>query len=144
MHFTQVTSDHRLKAWRELRKNLRDSNVQAVVENFSIVPEKIRYIDYYTPKSWPSPFQVVSDGMFCQSGITLVLAATLIDLGFVNTPTLHFDVISSQIDSVEGLVFKHNEHYYNFIPGHISTVEEVRNNGTVFDTHIIAVDKLFD
>lgn len=144
MHFTQVEPTQRLQSWRTLRKKFNNSsNICDVVSNVCIVPEKVRYIDYYTPKNWPTPFEIVSEGMFCQSGISIVLAATLIDIGFINTKTIRFDVISSQLESIEGLVLKVDKQYCNFIPGQISTEEEVQNYGTIFDSHIITVDKLF-
>lgn len=142
---TNVSTQNRLDNWRKLRKSFSvNSTIADVVAAFDTPPQKIRYIDYYTPNNWPNVFEIVANGMFCQSGISLMLAATLLDLKLINTKTLHFDVISSQIDSIEGLVLKHNNYYYNFIPGQVSTQEVVKNNGTIFDTHIITVDKLFD
>jgi hypothetical protein len=142
--FTQVFPEHRLREWRKLRNSFSaNSNISDVVAAFGTPPEKTRYIDYYTPKHWPNVFDIVADGMFCQSGISLILAATIIELKLINAENIQFDVISSQLDSVEGLFLKHSNNYYNFIPGQISTEEYVKNNGIVFDTHIITVDKLF-
>lgn len=142
--FTQVFPEHRLREWRKLRNSFSaNSNISDVVAAFGTPPEKTRYIDYYTPEHWPNVFDIVADGMFCQSGISLILAATIIELKLINTENIQFDVISSQLDSVEGLFLKHSNNYYNFIPGQISTEEYVKNNGIVFDTHIITVDKLF-
>jgi len=144
MFLTQTSSFNRLNAWRRLRKSFSPNpTMHEVVSAFNITPQRTRYIDYYIPKHWPNVFEIVNEGMFCQSGISIILAATLIDLKIINSRTLHFDVISSQIDSIEGLVLKVDNKYLNFVPGTISTEDEVKRNGTVFDSHIITADKIF-
>jgi len=140
----QVKPQHRLEAWRSLRKKFTsESSLEQVVSAFNFPPNKIRYIDYYSPNNWPNVFNIVNDGMFCQSGNSIILAATLVDLKIINNVKVQFDVISSQLDSIEGLVLKVDKQYCNFIPGQVSTEEEVQNYGTICDSYIITVDKLF-
>lgn len=135
------TSSQNLEAWRKLRHS--DLTLAETVCAFDTQPDKTRYIDYYTPASWPNVFEIVSEGMFCQSGISLVLASTLHNAGFINSNKIQFDVISNNILGTEGLVLRSQDCYYNFLPGEISTPEYVQENGIKFDTHIITVDKLF-
>lgn len=136
------TSSQNLAAWRNIRQS--QLPVEDLVTALGFDPEKTRYIDYYTPANWPNVFEIVSEGMFCQSGISLVLASTLHHAGFIKTDKVQFDVISNNILGTEGLVLKVNNLYYNFLPGEISTEEFVQENGVKFDTHIITVDKLFN
>lgn len=103
-----------------------------------------RYIDYYTPASWPNVFDIMHEGYFCQSGITLLICATLRYLDFVKSDKLSVPVISNNITGAEGLVLDLNGEFYNFLPGKIVSQDFVKNNGVVYDTHIITVDKLFD
>jgi hypothetical protein len=135
-------SSQNLDVWRKLRKNKTD--VDDILSAFSFPPEKTRYIDYYTPANWPNVFEIVGEGMFCQSGITLVLTSTLHYAKIINSEQIQLDVISNNILGTEGLVLKIDKHYYNFLPGEISTEKFVLENGVKFDTHIITVDKLFD
>lgn len=135
------TSSQNLEAWRKLRQS--DLTLEEIVCAFNIPIEKSRYIDYYTPASWPNVFEIVSEGMFCQSGISLVLASTIHNAGFMKTDKIQFDIISNNVLGTEGLVLNYQRLYYNFMPGKISSVDVVRENGIKFDTHIITVDKLF-
>lgn len=135
------TSSQNLEAWRKLRQS--NLTLDEIVCAFDVQIEKVRYIDYYTPGSWPTVFEIVSEGMFCQSGISLVLASTLHNAGFIKIDKIQFDVISNNVLGTEGLVLNFEERYYNFMPGEISTAETVTETGIRFDSHIITVDKLF-
>lgn len=144
MFFNTATSSERLSAWRTFRQQFpKNGTEQMLVEGFKRIKLENRYIDYYTPESWPGVFEIVSEGYFCQSGVSLVLAANMHYLGFIKESSVTFDVISNHITGIEGLVLKHQNMYYNFIQGEISTAEYVRENSTKFDTHIITIDKLY-
>ncbi len=54
-HTTVAT---RLEQYRELRTSkLSKDNI---LEQFSEVKPRSRYIDYWTPKSWPKPFEIIN------------------------------------------------------------------------------------
>jgi hypothetical protein len=135
--------DERLSIWRKYRQNLHGYTELDAVRVFSDIPIESRYIDYYTPDSWPTSFEIVQNGLFCQSGITLVMAATLDYLGFVNSKQIHLPVISNYITGAEGLVLEKDNLYYNFIPGKIVDYEFVKENSNLYEDHIIAIDKLY-
>ena len=114
-----------------------------VVEAFANAHVDKRFIDYYTPESWPNVFEIVQEGLICQSGLTLIMASTLSYLELMKSTEAEVVVISNHVTGHEGLVLRHNGNYYNFIPGQIVTEEFALNNGTIFDRHIIAIDKLY-
>lgn len=144
MFYNCTTPQQRLASWREFRHSFpKDGTVYDLLQSFESVKYQPRYIDYYTPESWPNVFDIVSEGHFCQSGITLVMAASLLHLDFLKTDALRFDIVNNHLNGSEGLVLRHEDLYYNFIPGVISTAEYVKENGLVFDSHIITTDKLF-
>lgn len=132
----------RLAAWRTVRNKYAGSP-EELVKQFGNIKQKTRYIDYYTPENWPTPFEIVQEGWFCPSGICLVLAATLKHLGFINSEFIRFDVISNHITGQDGLVLIDGDKCYNFMPGEIVTLDYVKENGTSFESHIIATDKFF-
>jgi hypothetical protein len=88
-------------------------------------------------------FEIVSEGYFCQSGITLILAATLHNKGFISDEELYFEVISNHINGNEGLVLIHNNLAYNFLPGQTVSMQEVIDNSTRFNSHKIKTSALF-
>ena len=137
------TGEQRLQAWRELRQRPDIVGAVDVVEQFSTVPLKPRYVDFYTPESWPSVFEIVQEGMFCYSGLCLVLASTLWYFKFTNQNNLRFDVISNHVTGDTGLVLIDQGNCYNFLPEEIVTEQHMTDNSTFYDSHIIAPDKIF-
>lgn len=132
----------RLSTWRSFRQNFEGS-VQDIVDEFSKIKVENRYIDYYTPEHWPTVFEIVQEGMFCQSGMTLVMAATLDYCGLINSQKIHLPVISNYISGNEGLVLVHEDMCYNFLPGKIVERNFMKENSNLYDTHVIAIDKLY-
>jgi hypothetical protein len=142
--FTKTQSPSaRLAVWRSFRQTFpQDGNANTVVEAFADTKLTTRYIDYYTPEDWLDVFEIVKNGYFCQSGLTLVMTATLVHLGIIKTPDLHFEVVSNHITGADGLILEHDGLYYNFLPGKIVDKDFVASNSTKFADHIIAADKL--
>lgn len=133
------TGTDRLAVWRDFRYSNPDIN--KVVSAFSSIKPQPRYIDYYTPESWPTPFEIVEEGLLCQSGITLVMTATLYNLSIVKSDQITLEVISNHITGTEGLVLLHQNKFYNFLPGKIKDVRFVRDNSTCFERHVVPADK---
>jgi hypothetical protein len=138
------TPEERLRAWRDFRHAFSDSDSdEDIAKAFESVKIKPRYIDYYTPETWPSVFEIVSEGYFCQTGLTLVIASTLQNLGFINVNELRFDVVSNNITGADGAILIHNSKCYNFLPGEVVTEDFARSNSVKFSEAIITTDKLF-
>lgn len=135
--------DHRLTLWREHRQQCQNLSADQIVEAFGTIAVKPRYLDFYTPESWPCVFEIVREGMFCYSGICLITVATLWHLELTKSQNLQFDVISNHVNGHTGLVFVHQSNCYNFIPGSIVTEQYAMENSTLYDSHIISSDKLF-
>ena len=142
--FTHTQSgSERLAIWRGLRQDSTITTPQDVVSAFASMVPETRYLDFYTPNSWPTVFELVEEGMFCNSAITLVMAATLDYFGFISSDELRLDAISSHVTNEQGIVLIHQELVYNFIPGQIVSYQYLAENSTRYDSHIIAIDKLY-
>lgn len=137
-----MSATERLAVWRNLRQTYNDPAVNTLLAAFASIKPEPRFLDYYTPSSWPSVFEIVADGMFCQTGITLVLTATMANLGFIKTETVTLDVISNHITGREGLVLLHNNLYYNFLPGDEVPEMYGADNSTRFDRHVVQLSHL--
>mgnify|MGYP001174355379 CR=1 FL=1 len=131
----------RLRIWREIRQKDYLS-AEDLVKEFSDIKILSRYLDYYTPKSWPDPFEIVSEGYFCQTGVTILLTATLINKNFITSDELCFPVISNNINGDSGIVLLDDNNVYNFTSGKIESWEFVQDNATVFQTHRLDKKKL--
>lgn len=135
----------RLRAWRSFRHGFdkHRHTEQDIVEAFASTKLQSRYIDYYSPDDWPSVFEIVKEGQFCQSGMSLLIGSTMHYLGFIKSKDLEFDVVSNHITGSEGLVLVYDDKAYNFLPGEVVDVEFMRENSTMYETHIIATDNFY-
>jgi hypothetical protein len=135
------TPEERLQTWRQLRSS--DISLGDLLKKFGEIAVSSRYIDFYTPSSWPSVFEIVTDGMFCQSGITLVMAATMHYKNMLTTDQITLPVVSNHINGNTGLVLIYQDMVYNFIPGEAVHYTVLAENSTTYTEHIIQVKQLF-
>jgi len=134
MFFKNHSANDRLSIWRELRQKEFSTPEELVLE-YKSIKYLSRYIDYYTPKSWPTPFDIVSEGYFCQSGVTLIITSHLLHKNFLSDSEISLPVISNNIDGSHGLVLVDNNKVYNFVPGQVTDLEFVKENSTIFTVH---------
>lgn len=142
MFYKHQNAESRLSAWRQIRQK-EYSTVDELLKEFADITPIPRYIDYYTPNDWPNVFEIVKEGYFCQSGITLIITATLLHKGFISEEDLQFKVISNHITGIDGIVLIHDGYAYNFLPGRRVNIDEVSANSTTFGLHNVPVKQLF-
>ena len=126
----------RLSSWRKVRQQQYNSIDDLLVE-FKDIKILDRYLDYYTPKSWPNVFDIVNDGYFCQTGVTLIMFATLIQKDFISEGEYYLPVISNNITGTVGAVLKVDDLYYNFYTDKPVDQDYVEENSVHFQTHKI-------
>jgi hypothetical protein len=107
-HTTVAT---RLEQYRELRTSKLSKS--KILEHFGEIKPRSRYIDYWTPKSWPKPFEILEHGYFCTTGISILLYQLLGHLDYLNPYETEWKVISNSMNGFDGAVFVHNENMYN-------------------------------
>jgi len=75
------TAEERIAKWRELREQINgldeEDQLNSIAEFFASVPIGSRCIDYYTPDSWPTPWELLYHQLFCTSSISLLIYHTL-------------------------------------------------------------------
>lgn len=90
--WNNLTQTQRFSKWKQFRSDLNyieDNNdlINAVAKFFSDMPQGPRAVDYYTPNSWPTPWEILHEGNFCVNAISLLMYHTL-DM----TPTFTGDI----------------------------------------------------
>ena len=106
-----TTIETRLEQFRAVRKS--NLSMDAVIQEFATIKPENRYIDYWTPKSWPKPFEILEHGYFCTTGISILLYQLLGHLDYLNPHETEWKVISNNMNGFDGAVFIHNENMYN-------------------------------
>ena len=133
----QINSpQERLSLWKDFRDSLSDSTAEeqlnSTVAFFSRTPISSRCLDYYTPNTWQTPWEILYHGKYCQSSISVLMYHTL-----------HF--FPAFRDTVElWLIDDGNDRYLvpvkdakfvlNYALGAISTLHDI-------DTDIIVIDR---
>lgn len=135
------TIQDRQNVWRDLRHR-SDLTPELIVSTIGATQVQHRYLDFYTPDNWPSVFEIVHDGLFDLTGITLVITTTLAEAGFINSSEVTLDVISNHINGNTGALLHLDGLLYNIIPGEITPSNQVQDYYTRYDRHIIALDNL--
>ena len=130
-----TTVETRLEQFRELRKS--NLSMKAVVERFGEIKPCNRYLDYWTPESWPKPFDLIEQGHFDTTAISILMYQTLGHLNYLKPELVSWKVISNNMNGKDGAVFTYNEMMYNLDPTapiesneamqHYTTLAELRN-----------------
>jgi hypothetical protein len=75
------TTTEKILAWRELRSELAENNVDQVISRvndwWTYSPWVKKTVDPYKPETWPTPWELLDKGEFCRSAIALGQAYTL-------------------------------------------------------------------
>ena len=75
------SAEERIEKWREFRESLdglpEEELLNNVAQFFAGVPLGARCIDYYTPESWPTPWELLYHQLYCASSISLLIYHTL-------------------------------------------------------------------
>lgn len=75
-----TTSQDRLTQWRDLRTDIKEltteEQIHRISQFFSTTPIGSRTLDYYTPESWPTPWEILHTGAFCTNSISLLIYYT--------------------------------------------------------------------
>lgn len=75
------TPEERIEKWRNFRNGLGELEdedlLNSIAHFFASVPIGARCVDFYTPESWPTPWEILYDKLFCTSSISLLIYYTL-------------------------------------------------------------------
>lgn len=74
--------DDDLFNWKQLRKEVKEEpklecRLDKIAKYFDEMQNHTRSIDFYTPNSWPTPWEILYSGEFCKSSISLLMYHTL-------------------------------------------------------------------
>jgi hypothetical protein len=126
--------EDRIIKWREFREEIRDlpkqEQLNRVAAFFANVPVGARSIDFYTPSTWPSPWEILYHKEYCASSISLLIFYTLEVL--LKDSELSIVLIDDGRDRfLVPLVDK--THILNYILGEISTLHNYKDIRIVDD-----------
>jgi len=136
MNWNILQNEDRLLLWKKLRSDLQGQNLETVLPQvanfFRPFPFETRTIDYYTPNSWPTPWEILHHGNFCISSISLLIYYTIT----LVSPETQVDLIL--VDSQLGVFMiplVENKFVLNYEAGMISTYSTIQTDFRVIKTY---------
>jgi hypothetical protein len=126
-NWNNASAEERIVLWRSFREEIaplqEQEQLNRIAEFFADIPIGSRCLDYYTPSSWPTPWEILHDKMFCPNTISLLIFHTLnVVLGNGRAA-----IILIEDDRDRYLVpLLDNKYIFNFELGMISTVHDPR------------------
>lgn len=115
----------RISMWKDFREEITGADDEELLNKtaqyFAAVPVGTRCIDYYTPSSWPTPWEILYEKLFCTNSISLLIYDTLsLTLGEGRV-----EIILIEDDKDRFLVPLVDKKYIlNYVLGEISTTED--------------------
>jgi hypothetical protein len=126
MIWNGLSSDERLRLWKNLRKGIADSDFKdrllSIAEFYRLTPFGARTIDYYDAESWPLPWEMLFHGDFCKSSISLMIFYTVTMV----SPDCKAQIQLVDEDGEVYLVPLFDDQFIlNFTPGQISKYQDL-------------------
>lgn len=85
IHWNSLKSAEKISYWRNFRIEAKEKEYSSDLELlkdittfFGKIPRDSRSIDYYTPSSWPNPWEILHYNFSCDSSISLMNYYTMI------------------------------------------------------------------
>lgn len=123
-HWNALSSDEIIAEWKEFRAGI-DPNVALaeIADYFFDVPIGTRCIDYYSPDTWLSPWDILYFKVFCRSNVTLLMYYTLM---FADVPEYEAELMLIDDFADVYLVLLINKSYVlNFELGRVSSLVDI-------------------
>lgn len=119
------TPEERISKWKDHRDSLDTSDEAELLNNvaqfFADIPVGTRCMDFYTPDSWPTPWEILYEKLFCANSTSLLIYYTLIlQLGEDRVEMILIDDDKDRF--LVPLVDK--KYILNYVLGEISSIEE--------------------
>lgn len=112
-----ITYKSRLAYWKELRNGIKTD--ESYIAEISKIPYVLfhREVDYYTPSSWYTPWDILELKVLCRSCVGILVYHSI----KIAIPDSKPEVLLVNNTEEQWLVVKYNGLIYNFLPGQSCT-----------------------
>lgn len=116
----------RIFEWRNLRKSIENLNTYEQLENvvnwWSHAPLCKYVIDWDKPETWPTPWELISDNIFCDASLAYLMHQTL-NLSGVEAELLRLEKVGDAAMAV-----RVGDYIINFSYNEIFTTDEIEDD----------------
>lgn len=137
MLWNTIPDEERLRLWKSLRAEIQDMDLQSrlkkVAEFCSKIPHGARTIDYYTPASWPTPWEILFHGSFCASSVSLL---AYYSLNVVDTTTkIDMLLVEGPSAGIFLLPVVEDQYVLNYLHGAVNNISDVKDEFIVLEKY---------
>lgn len=79
-NWNNLTTEQKIEEWHVFRNEIKTLNkneqLEKIAKYWSTAPLGSRSIDFYTPSTWPDPWEILYYGRFCENSISLLMYYT--------------------------------------------------------------------
>lgn len=133
MIWQNIHSDERLSLWKGLREKISSQDLATqlveVAKFCSHMPAGHRTVDYYTPSTWPSPWEILYNGQWCANSISIIMFYTF-ELIPNFTNNIELLLVDDKSDRYL-LPFIDNKYILNYELGKVNNIDDVNDEFTV-------------
>tara|TARA_B100001057_G_C22275805_1_gene728765 strand:- start:94 stop:567 length:474 start_codon:yes stop_codon:yes gene_type:complete len=126
-----IKPQQRLTVWRNFKK--QELSTEKIISYISSIKTVERTFDFYTPKQWPTCWEIVSNAMFCYSGKAILLHDTLVHMGRIEPKNINWIVVDNYDFGQVGLAFSDGLCYYNILPDTVVKIKNLDNYSRVLE-----------
>ena len=133
--WNNTSSEEKYLRWRNLREEVRgigvlEQRLEKIAEFFCFFPIGARSIDFYTPSTWPSPWELLNNNRHCENTVSLLMYHTLKMSG--DTSKVELRIIDDGRDRYI-VPFIDKEYILNYELGKIAKYTDIKNSIKVVD-----------
>ncbi len=136
MIWITIPNEERLALWKTLRKDIASlplrEQLDKIAEFCKSMPFGYRTLDYYTPSSWPTPWEILFHGSFCTSSISLLMAYTLQLIP--NEKIIEIYLVDDN-ENIYLLPVIDNQFVLNYHLGQVSMYSDIKNDFKVLQKY---------
>lgn len=135
-NWNNLSSQERISTWKEFRESIKDlpldKTLSEVVTFWSTLPLGARSLDYYTPAEWPTPWEILYHGMFCESTSALMMYYTILLTTDLDPAEINIWLIDAGGEMFLVPVIK-EKYVLNYIPREVVEIDEYKDEFIVRD-----------
>jgi len=136
MIWNTISNEERLHLWKRLRDDIcilpLSLQLAEIAKFCSKMPFGSRTLDYYSPESWPTPWEILFHGSFCTSSISLLMFYTL---ELLNTDIKLELYLVEDDDGIFLLPVIDDQFVLNFELGTVNNYQEIQDEITVLQKY---------
>lgn len=138
MDWNNIHPDERIRLWKNFRKSIDNQDINnqlnEIAKFFTHIPIGHRTLDFYTPGSWPTPWELLYDNRWCVCSTSLLIFYT-VDLLSAFADTSAVLILVEDATDRYLLPLIDNQFVLNYHLGKVSKVQDINGDFKIIDVY---------